>query len=309
MLLFPSRYTAPDRATIEVLLDLPTTREFAITLARRAGDLIMDILAGGLNQDAIQHKTGFFDIVTEADVASEKLIVAGLREAYPQVPVIAEESSLGMAPDVDWLWVVDPIDGTTNFSHGLPIFGVNIGLVHQGSPVVGVTHDPSNDRTYWAERGKGAWLRNAKGETRLRVSDTDSLERAMLATGFQYARLDPNEVRRTEFVVLDNMTQSVRRLGAASIVSAWVACGYLEAYWETGLKPWDFVPGWVMVEEAGGRVSEHDGSPLRLNSRTMILSNGQPGIHEAVCQTIADIAAGRHNGSGTIPQAEASPTE
>lgn len=290
-------------------MELPVSREFVIALARRAGDLLLDILARGLDEDSIRPKLGHFDIVTEADLASEKLILAALRDTCPAIPVLAEESAGGAIPDAEWLWLVDPVDGTTNFSHALPIFGVNIALVHHGVPVLGVTHDPSNDRTYWAERGAGAWVRSPHREARLRVSATNSMQRALLATGFQYSRLDPRQARRTEFAVLDNMTQSVRRLGAASIAAAWVAAGYLEAYWETALKPWDFGPGWVLIEEAGGRITEHDGSPARLTSHTLLMWNGQPAIDEAIRQAIVDVAAGKHDGQGTLARPAASATE
>ena len=178
------------------------------------------------------------------------------------------------------MWIVDPLDGTTNYSHGLPIYGVNIALAHNGYPVLGVTHEPANNRTYWAMRGRGAWVRtgvqNGNGESRLHVSEVNELQHAILATGFQYARIDPGRARHAEFAILDNQTQSVRRLGAASMTMVWVASGHLEAYWESGLKPWDFAPGWVMIEEAGGHLIDYTGKPAEFTTTTLIMSNGQP---------------------------------
>ena len=132
------------------------TREFAITLAQQAGQLLLDYLRRGLTADSIRQKTGHFDIVTEADVASERLILEALRSRFPSHGIYSEESANGALPDDEWLWLVDPIDGTTNYSHGLPIFAVNMALAHRGAPVLSVTHDPSAGRTYWAERGGGA---------------------------------------------------------------------------------------------------------------------------------------------------------
>lgn len=269
--------------------------DFAIDLAQRAGDILLSIHERGLNPESIQNKLGHFDVVTEADLASERFILSELKAAYPNYGIISEETNKGFS-DAEWTWIVDPLDGTTNYSHGLPIYGVNIALAHFGYPVLGVTHEPANNRTYWAMRGRGAWSRTAaahgNGETRLAVSRIGELKRSVLATGFQYSRIDAGRARHTEFAILDNLTQSVRRLGAASMTMVWVAAGNLEAYWETGLKPWDFAPGWVMVEEAGGHLVEYDGTPAKLTSGTLIISNGQPAIDAAIMETVAKVAAG-----------------
>lgn len=264
--------------------------DFAIDLAQRAGDILLGIHERGLNPESIQTKLGHFDVVTEADLASERFILSELKAAYPDYGIISEETNKRFS-DVEWTWIVDPLDGTTNYSHGLPVYGVNIALAHKGYPVLGVTHEPANGRTYWAMRGRGAWMRNGNGETRLRVSKIDELKRSMLATGFQYSRIDAGRARHTEFAILDNMTQSVRRMGAASMTMVWVAAGNLEAYWETGLKPWDFAPGWVMVDEAGGHLIEYDGTPAKLTSATLIISNAQPHIDGAIMETVAKVAA------------------
>jgi myo-inositol-1(or 4)-monophosphatase len=264
--------------------------DFAIDLAQRAGDILLGIRERGLNPESIHTKLGHFDIVTEADLASERFILSELKAAYPDYGIISEETHNRLS-NAEWTWIVDPLDGTTNYSHGLPIYGVNIALAHDGYPVLGVTYEPANNRTYWAMRGRGAWARNGNGKTRLRVSNTDELKRAVLATGFQYSRMDAGRARHSEFAILDNQTQSVRRLGAASMTMVWVAGGNLEAYWETGLKPWDFAPGWVMVEEAGGRLIEYDGRPATLSSATLIISNGRPVIENAIMRTVAQVAA------------------
>lgn len=265
-----------------------TTREFAIDLAERAGRLLQEILGRGLDSSRTRAKLGHFDIVTEADLASERLIVDALRAAFPTHAIHAEESASGGLPAAEWLWLVDPVDGTTNFSHGLPIFAVNLALAHRGVPVLGVTHDPSSGCTFWAEQGGGAWLRAASGvDRRQTVSAVSELSRALLATGFIHGRIKGLGSNRAEFWALDEQAQSVRRLGSAALTMAWVATGHLEAYWEAELKPWDLAAGYVLLTEAGGRITEYDGAPFRLDSHTMIASNGQPGIHDAIMATIA----------------------
>lgn len=271
------------------------TREFAIDLTGRAGKLLQEILGRGLDDTRTRAKLGHYDIVTEADVASERLILDSLHAAYPSHAIHAEESAEGGLPAAEWLWVVDPVDGTTNFSHGLPIFAVNLALAHRGMPVLGVTHDPSTGRTFWAEHGGGAWQRNAHGvDQRLAVSTVSEMRRALLATGFIHGRAKGPGSNRAEFWALDSKAQSVRRLGSAAMTMAWVASGRLEGYWEAELKPWDLAAGFLLVTEAGGRITEYDGSPMRLDSHTMIASNAQPGIHEAIMATIAEVQAMEH---------------
>jgi myo-inositol-1(or 4)-monophosphatase len=267
------------------------TREFAIALAQQAGELLLDYRRRGLPEDTIRAKTGHFDIVTEADVAAERLIFSAIREAFPDHGFHGEESAGHRMPDEPWFWVVDPIDGTTNFAHGLPIFAVNMALIHDGLPVLGVTCDPSAGRTYWAEHGGGAWLRFGGQDTRLSVSTVVDLDRALLSTGFIAGRkLDPSH-NRAEFTALDLRSQSVRRLGSAALVLAWVAAGLLEAYWEEQLKPWDWIPGWLLIQEAGGRVTELTGAAAGLTSVSLVASNGQSGIHDEILATIAGVRA------------------
>ena len=263
------------------------TREFAISLAQRAGELLLEYLRRGLSDDAIRTKTGHFDIVTEADVASERLITAALQEAFPAHAIHAEESAGGGLPAADWWWAVDPIDGTTNYAHGLPIFGVNLALVHGEDPVLGVTHDPSAGRTYWAEAGAGAWVRVAGQDARLHVSATAEISRALLSTGFVSGRRVNTAQKHAEFAALDLRSQSVRRFGSAAMAMAWVASGHLEAYWEQYLKPWDWFPGWLLIKEAGGFVSDYAGRPSRMLDTEMIASNGLPGIHGVIMEAIA----------------------
>ncbi len=264
------------------------TREFAIALAQRAGELLLDYRRRGLPEDTIRAKTGHFDIVTEADVASERLIFGAIREAFPDHGFHGEESANHRLPDEPWFWVVDPLDGTTNYAHGVPIFGVNMALIHGDIPVLAVTHDPSSARTYWAERGGGAWVRDGGQDTRLAVSPTATLDRALLATGFVSGRKINPSHNRAEFTALDLRSQSVRRLGSAALTLAWVASGLLEAYWEEQLKPWDWFPGWLLIAEAGGHLSDYSGATVGPASVSLIASNGQSGIHNEILETIAN---------------------
>ncbi len=268
-----------------------TTREFAIALAHQAGDLLRSILERGLDASRTRTKQGHFDIVTEADLASERLILDALRARFPAHAIHAEESAGGGLPAAEWVWLVDPVDGTTNFSHGLPIFAVNLALAWHGAPVLGVTHHPATGCTFWAELGGGAWLRCDGRDRRLAVSATPELERALLATGFIHGRAQGPGSNRAEFWALDAQAQSVRRLGSAALVMAWIAAGNLEGYWEAGLKPWDLAAGWLLVTEAGGRVTEYDGAAMRLDSPTMIASNGQSGIHDGISATVVRVKA------------------
>lgn len=277
----------------------PETREFAIALACRAGDLLLDTLARGLDEGRTRAKAGHFDIVTEGDVASERLLVEAFRTHFPDHCIHAEESAGREIPACEWLWVIDPVDGTTNFAHGLPIFAVNLALARHGVPVLAVTHHPSAGRTYWAEQGGGAWVRSAGTDRPLSVSSVNEMTTALLVTGFIANRVQGADTNRAEFTALDLKSQAVRRLGSAAISMAWVAAGHLEAYWEAGLKPWDVAAGWLLITEAGGTVTDYDNGPMRLNSPHMIASNGQPGVHEEIRATLTAIHQRQAHGAAS----------
>jgi len=264
-------------------------REFAIELARRAGALALSFHERGLRQEQIRTKMHRADLVTEADFAVESLIIEAVQARFPDHAIYGEESADGSVPEVEWLWLVDPIDGTTNFAHGLPIFCINIALARNGHPVLGVTYEPAAGRVYWAERGMGAMLRNADdSESPLRASNTRDLGQALLATGFAHGRRSSTPVALAEFAALDAETHAVRRLGSAALAQAWVATGWLDAYWEAELKPWDAAAGLVLIEEAGGRVTDSAGKPWRLSSPGIVASNGSEELHGALLRTIRE---------------------
>jgi myo-inositol-1(or 4)-monophosphatase len=219
----------------------------------------------------IEHK-GEIDLVTEADTAAEREIIAILREERPEIAILAEESSnsyLEIPPEPTW--IIDPLDGTTNFAHGFPWFGTSIGCLIEGISQVGVIYLPLQDELFCATRGGGAWL---NGE-RLQVSAAGALKRSLIATGFPYdVQAHPEPVLAALQAVLTK-ARGVRRAGAAALDLAYVACGRLDGFWEIKLKPWDTAAGLLLVEEAGGRVTDFHGRPFSPFVPELLASNGR----------------------------------
>ncbi len=214
---------------------------------------------------------GTINLVTEADLASETAIVASLNEDMPGTAIMAEESAgESPSPPEGRTWIIDPLDGTTNFAHGFPFFAVSIALVDKGVPQAGVVYCPMQDELFCACRGKGAWLNT----DRISVTGTRFPVEALVATGFPYdirARLDT--VLRQLRAVLPRV-RDIRRAGAAAVDLAYVACGRLDGFWELDLKPWDTSAGWLLVEEAGGRVTDFAGNPYSAFRPEILASNG-----------------------------------
>jgi len=247
---------------------------FAIQTARDAGRVLAEKFGRALQ---VSHK-GDIDLVTEADLAAERLIVERIRSHHPRHALLAEEAGEVRAvagADSDYKWIVDPLDGTTNYAHGYPVFCVSIALEHAGRVVVGVVHDPLRDETFAAERGAGATV---NGRT-ARVSDTAELNRALLCTGFPYDVRERAEFAR-HFHNFIMHAQGVRRDGAAALDLAYVAAGRFDGFWEEGLRPWDVAAGVLLVEEAGGRVTHYDGRPFHIYQPPIAASNGL--IHDAM---------------------------
>lgn len=249
--------------------------EVAADAARRAGEILMTLLPEGRAAKQIQTKRNPADLVTRADRLAEDLVVGLLRERFPDHAILAEEGSLHEGRDYRWL--IDPLDGTTNFAHGVPMFCVSIGLEHAGRLIAGVVYHPPFDELFFADRGRGAFLRRSGRDEAIQVSEIDTVAQAMVATGLPY------EIRETgnniaNIGTLCRTAIEVRILGAAALHLAYVAAGRIEAFWEPGLNPWDIAAGAVLVEEAGGRVSHMSGSPFRVDCRDVLASNGR--IHE-----------------------------
>jgi myo-inositol-1(or 4)-monophosphatase len=249
---------------------------FAIQTARDAGNVLVQRLGAA----QISNK-GDIDLVTEADIAAEELIIDRIRSYYPQHMILAEESgdTITIGQSSDWKWIIDPLDGTTNYAHGYPCFCVSIALEFKGAIQIGVVYDPMRDEMFAAERGQGATL---NGRT-MRVSDVDELGRAMLCTGFPYNVRERHDFAR-EFARFTMEAQAVRRDGSAAIDLAYVACGRFDGFWEDGLNPWDMAAGVLLIEEAGGRVSDYQNQPLSIYTKQVLTSNGL--VHEAMMRVL-----------------------
>ena len=249
--------------------------DFAVDVARRAGQLLHEGLAGPRE---IRYK-GAIDLVTEMDVAAEKLILEAIRGRFPDHAVLAEESGASEPATSGYKWVVDPLDGTTNYAHGLPIFCVSIGLEKDGEPVLGVIYAPVLGEMYAAEAGKGATL-NGKP---IRVSTVDDVQKSLLVTGFPYD-VQVKQTNLHHFAKFIHQAQAVRRLGSAAIDLAWVAAGRFDGFWEPRLAPWDLCAGTVLVREAGGRVTGYGGGPFSIYGKEVLATNGR--VHDAMIATL-----------------------
>lgn len=252
---------------------------FAVQTARDAGAILAERFG---RQNRITQK-GEIDIVTEADLASERFIIDRIRSHYPRHAILSEEAgavALTGGHDGEWKWIIDPLDGTTNYSHGYPCFCVSIALERRDAGVViGAVYDPVRDEMFAAERGQGATL-NAR---RIRVSAVDNLNRALICTGFPYNVRDQSDFAR-HFVNFIMNSQAVRRDGSAALDLAYVACGRFDGFWEEGLRPWDVAAGALIIEEAGGHATQFDGSPYDIYAPPFLASNQL--IHEAMLGVI-----------------------
>jgi myo-inositol-1(or 4)-monophosphatase len=221
------------------------------------------------------------NLVTEIDRASEEMIMSGIRKAFPADEVLAEEGGKGAgAGGSGYRWIVDPLDGTTNYTHGFPVFCVSIGVEHEGKVVAGVIYDPNFDEMFTAELGEGARLNGNP----MRVSSIDRLGRSLLVTGFPY-NIHENPDRCIErFTGALLKSQAVRRMGSAAIDLAYVACGRFEGFWEVGLHPWDVAAGVLLIAEAGGTVTGFDGRECSIYAKDIVASNGK--VHEQLLECI-----------------------
>jgi myo-inositol-1(or 4)-monophosphatase len=263
--------------------------EAVIEVACRGGELVRQMQRAGLSN--VKSKSSAGDLVTEADVACEQLVREGLGQLYPSVGLWGEESNT--MPQTEYFWLVDPIDGTTNYAFGLDYNAVNIALQHREHTLLGVTYQIHSERIYYAAAGEGALRRDPDGtEVRLRVNGIDELRRALVATGFPYhVGISPDN-NTAEFARITALSGSIRCLGAAALDLAHVASGALSAFWEGWLNAWDAAPGVLLVREAGGRVTDYHGVEWSINSGHLVSSNGTPGVHEALLAAIQEARAG-----------------
>lgn len=253
-------------------------KDFAISLAHQAGTLLMEKFDKSVE---IRFK-GEINLVTEADKMSENLIISAIRKKYSDHGILSEESPAIISRS-SMRWIIDPLDGTTNYAHNLPIFCVSIALEKDGIIVLGVIYDPTRRDTFVALRGEGAY-RNGK---RLNVSHTSELTHSLLATGFPYDIRESKENNLNYFNVLAKEAQAVRRTGSAAIDIAYVAAGRFDGFWELKLQPWDVAAGSLIIEEAGGKIADINGGSWNLSSSGIVISNGK--IHEQLLGIIRKV--------------------
>lgn len=252
------------------------------TEAALAGGAVLQRYWGKL--ETIENKGRPGDLVTEADKAAEAAVVAVIQRHLPTHPILAEESgAIGGTTDGQFLWAIDPLDGTTNYTHQYPFSAVSVGLLVAGYPTVGAIFDPFHAELFRAAKGQGATLNRRA----IRVSSTNKLADSLLVTGFAYDRHERVDNNYAEFCQLTHLTQGVRRGGSAAIDLAYVACGRLDGYWERGLSPWDLAAGVAIVEAAGGQVTAYDQSPFDLTSGRILATNGQ--IHTILSQVLQQV--------------------
>lgn len=256
--------------------------ETAAAIAREAGALIANFHARGIGFEL----KGDYDLVTEADRASEKLIVERLHAHYPAHSVLAEEGS-GKDRSSEYCWYVDPLDGTTNFAHGFPMFNVTLALEHAGELIAGVVYHPVHDEMFSAEAGGGAYLNGKK----IHVSKASRIDDALVATGFPSRKRHEN-VNVHFYYQMAMMSHGVRRAGAAALDLAYVACGRLDAFWEFGLNPWDMAAGVLLVREAGGTASGMHGEPFSLRGPHLLADNTL--LHQPMLDAFEDVFACRY---------------
>lgn len=237
-----------------------------IEISKEAGGVIRDGFGKNVN---IEFKTNETNLVTEIDKKSEDIIIDFIKREFPEHGILAEESGAHEEAS-EYLWVVDPLDGTTNFAHGLPIFSVSIGVVKNGNIVAGVIYDVMQDLVYAAEKGGGAYCNNQK----IQVNKTAKLIRSLLVTGFPYDVLDNPDSTIEKFGAMLKQSRAVRRLGSAAIDLCYVAKGVFEGFWEVHLHPWDMCAGMLLVEEAGGRISNYNDQPIDIYSKQLLATNG-----------------------------------
>lgn len=257
----------------------------AAEIVLRAGDIQMSRRESGFRV----HKKGTIDLVTEVDFECERMCRAVIADRFPEHDVLAEELSSGPTERAhsSHRWVFDPLDGTTNYAHGLPIFCASLALEIDGCPEAGAVYDPTRRELFTAERGEGAFLNGA----RLRVSSADRLIDSLLVTGFPYDLHSQGGDLVGVFGVFLGQARAVRRLGSAALDLCYVAAGRFDGFWEQHLKPWDVAAGALIVTEAGGRVSGMDGSPFDPAAAHLIASNGR--VHDGMVAVIDAYRSGR----------------
>ncbi len=279
------RQALPTRTKLEIPAQYLIMIDLAIRAAREAGAILRDFSARGFE---ISQK-GRIDLVTEADHASEAHIKALIADLYPDHNILAEESGANdpegpRGSRSEYRWIIDPLDGTTNFAHRLPCYAVSIGVERAGEMIAGVIYDPTRDELFAAERGAGAHLNGSP----IHVSSIELLERGLVVSGFPYdVRERMNEYLPAWQKFLER-AQGVRRLGSAAIDMCYVASGRIDGFWEFGLNAWDTAAGWIVIEEAGGKVTNTSGGLFENDRPSLLCSNGL--IHDEMLEVLESVA-------------------
>ena len=261
--------------------------ELASQLARAAGEIQRRRYA---SDHVIETKSAAVDLVTEVDLACEAMLVQAIEKKRPGDAILAEEGGGRDLPSARWRWIIDPLDGTTNYAHAYPRFCCSIGIERDGKPCVGVVYDPLMDELYHAARGGGAFLNGQP----IRVSPETALDRSLLATGFAYDRRRSERDNLDHFAAFLKAARALRRDGSAALDLCYVAAGRLDGYWELRLAPWDVAAGTLLIAEAGGRCSDLYGGEGFRSGEAVVASNGS--IHEAMLQVLRGKVEAEANG-------------
>ena len=254
---------------------MTTFRQPAVEIAREAGAFLKERLHAAHTIDF----KGEINLVTEVDRFSEEIITSRIQELFPDHDIIAEECT-NITRGSDYRWIIDPLDGTTNYAHGYPVFCVSIALQRMGEVILGVIYHPMLEELFVAERGEGAFLQKKE----IHVSTTKCLTEGLVATGFPYDVRENCRDALTYFNEMIPKAQAIRRAGSAALDLAYLAAGRFDGFWELRLQPWDTAAGWLMVEEAGGVVTDFSGNPYCLESPDIVASNGR--IHEELMEIL-----------------------
>lgn len=250
-----------------------------IQISKEAGELIRNSFGKSYS---VEFKTNELNLVTETDKASEKMITDFIRKKYPSHGILAEEGS-ELNKSAEYLWVIDPLDGTTNFAHGLPIFAVSIGVQKNGETIAGVVYDVMRDTIYSAEKGSSSF-ENGK---RIFVSKNENLGHSFLVTGFPYNIKENPDKAFERFIAFLKQARAIRRLGSAAIDFCYVANGVFDGFWEVFLHPWDICAGKLIVEEAGGLVTDFDGNKIDIYSKRILATNGR--VHQRMIEVLNSV--------------------
>lgn len=264
--------------------EFDTLTHVAIQAARKGGAILLAYAKKGFE---IHRKNQSINLVTEADLHSENAVIQTIRQAFPEHQILSEEQGLQKSPTHPIKWIVDPLDGTTNFAHGFPMYNVSIGVEYQGICVLGVVYDPTRNELFLAQQGKGSTLNG----TPIHVSATPKLNEALLVTGFAYDVHTAKDNNLKEFCAFTLRARGMRRTGTAAIDLCYIACGRFDGFWELQLNPWDTAAGKVILEEAGGRMTNYAGEPYSIYGDTLIATNGL--IHQEMIEVLRETRSTR----------------